>query len=326
METDSRPLDFILGAGRHARCHEARQEMTTDMKLPSVITLLLTITLMINATALAAQSMPDETPAHKDDDKITAQEEREARSLVAELTRRWQETEDIGPLIDEFYVGDFAERLRHEPQLLFFAELRKEQLTPETSDDLRRHYVAMTNFLHLILRIYAVYEAVRTPRDDEHLDLKHILPANIWNVFESNPTLKALMEEETGSETDDRQANLSGQEAESQATEKRIKTIEQLRILTTALEQSLVLLRDHVKTLPSTLPVSEIIRNKQSDAGRSAEEQNDPLMPRSYALSEEFYGYPAGTRLICVDLLPLHIDLVRVGQRLKILSIHIQGD
>jgi hypothetical protein len=298
------------------------------MKLRPIITLLLTITLAINATVLAAQNGPDDSPAAKDDDdKITVQEEREAREIVAQFTKRWQETEDIGPLVDELYVSDFADRLRQEPQLLYFIELKEEQLPPETRDDLRRHYVAMTNFLHLMLRIYAVYESTRTPDDDEgeHLKLRQIIPANVWSVFESNPTLKAFMDEEMG-ESAESQAEPQGQETDEQATAKGIKAIEQLRILTPALEKAVVLLREHVKTLPSTLPASEVIRNKQSDEDSSEAEHDDPLMPRSYILSEEFYGYPAGTRLICVDLTPFHMDLVRVGDHFKVLSIYIQGD
>ncbi|HEY6188314.1 MAG TPA: hypothetical protein VIW80_11570 [Pyrinomonadaceae bacterium] len=295
------------------------------MKLRPFITLLLTITLTINATAQAARNGTDDTPADKDDEKITAQEEREARELVAQLTTRWQETEDIGPLVEEFYVSDFAERLRHEPQLLYFAELKEELLTPETPPELKRHYVAMTNFLHLIFRLYTVYESMRTKDDEQELDLKRIIPANILNVFESNPNLKALMDEEAGDQAEGR-TGPQAQEAQEQASEKGIKNIEQLRLLTNALEQAVVLLREHVKTLPATLSAREIVRAGRSEEDAGAAEEDDPLKPRSYTLTEEFYGYPAGTRLICVDLLPLHADLVRVGQRLKVVSIYMQSD
>jgi hypothetical protein len=292
------------------------------MKLRPFITLLLTITLLINATAQAARNRTDDPPADKEEEKITAQEEQEARELVAQLTTRWQETEDIGPLVEEFYVSDFAERLRHEPQLFYFTELKEELLTQATPPELRRHYVAMTNFVHLVFRLYTVYESTRTKDDEQELDLKRIIPVNILNVFESNPNLKALMDEETG----DQAEGQTGQEAQEQATGKGIKNIEQLHLLTNALEQAVVLLRDHVRTLPATLSAREIVRARRSEEGSSAEEEDDPLKPHSYTLSEEFYGYPAGTRLICVDLLPLHMDLVRVGQRLKVVSIYMQGD
>jgi len=144
-------------------------------------------------------------------------------------------------------------------------------------------------------------------------------------VFESNPTLRALMEEEAGEEAKS-QPEPQGEETESKATEKGIKTIEELRTMTTALEQAVVLLRAHVKTLPSTLPMNELIRNKGSDAYPNAADHENLLKPFSYTLSDDFYGYPAGTRLICASLLPFHLDLVRVGQHLKVVSIHIQGD
>ncbi|HEX8775911.1 MAG TPA: hypothetical protein VF735_20225 [Pyrinomonadaceae bacterium] len=299
------------------------------MKLRPLITLLLTVTLMVNATALAAQNEQDETPANKDVDKITAQEEREALELTARLTKRWQETEDIGPLIDEFYVSDFTQRLRHEPELIFLAQLKKEQLTPEADLDLRRHYVAVTNFLHLMLRLYAVHETIRSTDDERDVNVREIIPAEVWNVFESNPTLKALMDEETGDKANGA-AEPEGQqqETEDRAEEKGIKTIEQLRVLTTALEQAVVLLRAHIRTLPLTLPADELIRSKrsESDAYTNEADHENLLKPYSYTLGEEYYGYPAGTRLICASLLPFHIDLVRVGQHLKVLSIHIEGD
>ncbi|MBA3767400.1 MAG: hypothetical protein H0W99_10500, partial [Acidobacteria bacterium] len=101
-------------------------------------------TLMVTAIALP-QHVSKDLSAEQRDELITSDEEREARELVTLLTRRWREMEDIGPLINEFFVSDFADRLRHEPQMLFFVELKPELLAPENRDDLRRHYVAMTN-------------------------------------------------------------------------------------------------------------------------------------------------------------------------------------
>lgn len=287
--------------------------------------------LLVNILALTAMGLPQNVskdwPAEHADEKITLDEEREARELAALLDKRWRETEDIGPLVNEFFVTDFADRLRHEPEMLFFGELKPELLTPESQDDVRRHYVAMTNFLHLIIRLYEVYGPIsKTEEKDGEPDLKAMLPASIWDLFKTNPNMNALMGEELGEKEDDPTENRE-QRAEKQADAKSIATIEQLRALTATLEQSVAILRDHLKTLPLALPASEINRGQQSDADSSAAESSDPLMPRVHILGENFYGYPAGTRVICVNVLPFHIDLVRANdKRLKVLSVYLQTD
>jgi hypothetical protein len=302
-----------------------KQEATIYMKLRAVITLLLTFTLTVNAASFARNVAEDPT-SEKEDNKITAEEDREAREIAAQFSRRWQETEDIGPLVKEFFVADFADRLRHEPSLLFFAELRPELMKPEAREELRRNYVAMTNLLYLFVRLYEVYAVIRMQgHEREDLNLNHILPVNIWKVLNSNPTMKTLLDEEVGESAQSRTEH-GDQDADRQAHAKRIDSMEQLHSLTTTLEQAVVLLRDHVRTLPSTIRASELTGKQPGDAASSSTESSDPLTPRVRITGEEFYGYPAGTRLISVELLPFQIDLVRAGGRLKVLSVYIRGD
>ncbi len=293
------------------------------MNLRTFMTLLLMITLVVTATALP-QHVSNDLSAEPGDEKLTAEEEREARELVTLLTRRWLETEDIEPLINEFFVSDFADRLRHEPQMLFLVDLEPDLLAPENSLELRRHYVAMTNFLHLMFRLYEVYTSINLSGEQNvEVDLKEALPANIWNLLKST---NVLLEEELGENAEGKTEN-PDQSAEAQADAKTIKTIEQLRSVTITLEQAVIHLRDHLKIFPSTLPASEIARGRQSDANSGAAENSDVLQPRVNILGENFYGYPAGTRIIYVNVLPFNINLVRDGdQRLKVLSVHILTD
>ncbi|HYY57104.1 MAG TPA: hypothetical protein VE842_07195, partial [Pyrinomonadaceae bacterium] len=291
-----------------------------------VIALLLTISLALTAMGLG-RSRPDAPPVDKGSAEITADEEREAREIVTRLTTRWRETEDIGPLTEELFVADFADRLRYEPQYLFFSELKTEQLGPEDREDLRRHYVAMTNLLHLFVRLYEVYLPLRKSEEEggEEFEPEKLLPANVIEVFKSNPTLSAIYDEELGDKAET-PANQSPDQSVEGKRQTRVETIEQLRALTDTVERAVVLLRDHVRTLPLTLPASELVKEQDSQGDSEPAESEDSTKPRVYILSEDFYGYPSGTRLICVDILPFHMDLVRVGQRLKVLTIHIQSD
>jgi hypothetical protein len=302
------------------------------MNLRPLMTLLLMINLAATAMCLP-QNVSKDLPAEQRDEKITPDEEREARELVARFFKRWQETDDIGPLIDEFFVADFADRLRHEPEMLFLGELKPELLlTTDSRDDLLRYYVAMTNLLRLITRLYAISAPINMSDGERgELDLKEMLPASIWELFKGNPITNAIINEELGEKAEGRTENPDASAAK-EADAKSIKTIEQLRDLTATLEQANILLRDHLKTLPLPLPASEvstgeISRSRQSDTDSTAAESNDPLTPRIHIPGEDFYGYPADTRLICFNVLPFDIDLVRDGDnRLKVLSVYLQTD
>jgi hypothetical protein len=296
------------------------------MNLRTLIALLLMLTLTFSASGFQ-QSQAEDTTAKESDEKITPDEEREARELAARFVKRWEETEDLGPLIDEFFVRDFAERLHYEPQLLYFGELKKDEKSIlESSADLQRHYVAMTNFLRLLIRLHEIYAPIlKSEEGQAELDLNQLLPPAVQDVLNSNPTMKAIMGEELGKQSEGRTEG-SEQGAADQADARVIKNLEELRQLTTTLEQAITLLRAHLKTLPLTLSTTETIANQQNDTQSRGSEDDDPLMPRAHLLYEDLYGYPKGTRVVCINIMPFHIDLVRVNDRLKVLSLYIQTD
>jgi hypothetical protein len=332
--------DFTAARVRHARCRQAlrpipipalKQEKIFYMKLRPFITLLLTIILAANALGQQPQTTED-MPVEKGEEKLTTEEEREAREIAALLNKRWKETQDIRPLIKEHFVTDFADRLRYEPQVLYFAEIKPELFVPENRDEMQRHYVAMTNFVHLVFRLYETYGAGGiSVEGQDGPELYEIIPAAVWNMLRDNPTMYAVLAEEMGENARAQQAEPVEQDTAKREQAKTVKTIEELRSLTTTLEHACVLLRDHLKTLPSTLPMSEQAkeqkRNTDSNAaGNDATDDDDALRPRLHILSRDFFGYPAGTRMICFNILMFHVDLVRVGNRLRVLSIYLQTD
>jgi hypothetical protein len=296
------------------------------MNLRTFIALLLTLVLSFSASGFQ-QSPEEDTTANQRDEKITPDEEREARELAARFVKRWEETEDLSPLVKEFFVHDFAERLHHEPQQLYFGEIKEgEKSILESSADLQRHYVAMTDFLRLLIRLQEIHAPIlKSEEGQDDTDLKHLLPPGIWDIFRSNPTMRAIMSEELGEKVES-QTEGNNQGTDDQANPQVIQNLEELRSLTATLEKAVTLLRAHVKTLPLTIKMSETIANQQSDAQSGESEDNDPLMPRARLLSEDFYGYPKGTRVICLNIMPFHVDLVRVNDRLKVLSLYMQTD
>jgi len=292
------------------------------MKLRPFIALLLAITFAL-ATAASPIQSPEAETVDRGEEKLTSEEEQEARSVAASFIKRWQETEDIGPLISEFFVADFAERLGAEPEVLYFAELKPDLLVSENRDDLLKYYVAMTNSVRLIFRICQVHEA--TGQEEEGRDgpeWYEIIPAGVWNVLRSNPIMAEVLSEDMG----ERDSATGEQDAARREEAKTIKSIEELRSLTATLEQASLLLRDHLKTLPSTFPAREMKSEHEGQADANRAETGDPLNPRLTILGGDFFNYPAGTRLVYFHLLMFRVDLVRVGQHLKVLSVYIRSD
>lgn len=295
------------------------------MNLRTLIALLLTLVLTFPAQGFQP-GQTEETPTRENDEKLTPDEERETRELAARFIKRWEETEDLGPLIDEFFVRDFAERLHYEPQVFYFGEIKEEKSILESGADLRRHYVAMTDFLRLVLRLQEIYAPIlKSEEGQAEPDLNQLIPAAVLDVLDSNPTMKAVMREDMGEQAEGQTVD-SEQGAADQADARIIKNLEELRSLTATLERAVTLLRAHMKTLPQTIPTSESIARQLDDTRTAVSENHDPLMPRVRLLNKAFYGHPEGTRVICLNIRLFHVDLVRVNDRLRVLALYMQTD
>jgi hypothetical protein len=68
------------------------------------------ISLFLTLVALLAAAPARATAA----EELTEDEAREARELAKQFEERISETGDVGPLVSDLFVADFAERLRHE--------------------------------------------------------------------------------------------------------------------------------------------------------------------------------------------------------------------
>jgi hypothetical protein len=99
------------------------------------LTFLLVMSLMTTCAARTSLSQ-DETPGTAQEEKLTPEEEREARALAGEFIRRLDETGDVTPLLSELYINDFAERLREDDGVeeLFPLAVRREVAAQATPD------------------------------------------------------------------------------------------------------------------------------------------------------------------------------------------------
>ncbi|MFL6228215.1 MAG: hypothetical protein ACJ741_05515, partial [Pyrinomonadaceae bacterium] len=217
------------------------------------ITTLLIIVLTLSCATRALASPRAEDLA------ITPDEEREARELLEEFNNKFVETNDIAPLIKEYFVPDFASRLGQHAETFPFQLIEwKDESAPPDADDLLRFYVASTNCLHTLIPIYyAASERAKKDRgedsDEEEPELEEVLPPAAVELIKSDPLLRGIFEDKDGETTpksdDGAQASLDsatraenpddpakGDEQRENEREDKVDNAEKLRRVTSVLE------------------------------------------------------------------------------------------
>ena len=321
------------------------------MKVRALITLLLICCL--GATHASAGARFAERDARE---QLTPEEEREAREVAEALFKRLEEGQDLAPLLEEMFVGDFAERLHASlgsAGSLYF--LDRTVAAQATRDEVLRHHVAFSNFILLTsmhtmnaqLQARAERRAAKANREnnggqaggeeetketegEEETDgdepkLADILPPDVLGLFRADPILCRFLLEDEGraAAPQESAAGDAGAAAAQQGTssdeEEFISTVEQLRAFTSTVERANELLRKRL--------TGEQKKRVFDDWRRAAEKDDSELMrPKATVVTEEWYGYPEGTRIVCVGLLLFHVELVRVGSGYKVLAMYLLDD
>src|SRR6266702_5386572 len=94
--------------------------------------------------------------AQTDADKITPKESREANAFARKFLVRLLQTKDIKPLIREFFVKDFLQRVTSDEDADWGDFLRNDQVSPERRSQLARFYIAEINWFYLnMLNLYS---------------------------------------------------------------------------------------------------------------------------------------------------------------------------
>jgi hypothetical protein len=302
------------------------------------------LSLLIVATMTLAISHPlvndDGLPASRQEKELTPEEEQEARAISRRFNERLRATNDLGGIIDEMFVKDFAEHLRRAPQdWLPWMFLDKNLMAYASPDELRRYYVAAMNFYGLYFRLHE--EAKRLQKQSENnedeLKLEDVLSSEVINTLLSDPTFAefaelAKKEESDGGTKDDnlRQPAESGDSAQAakatteadanESTEKSeigiIKHLPQLNAASATFEKANELMRKRL---------AEMSRKAQA-ASKSEDTEKEPDSPYLTSLNEWEYGYPENTPVIHVEGAPFCLYLIKVDGQLRILSAHIYGD
>lgn len=263
------------------------------------------------------------------DEKIFAEEEMEAREVAELFIRRLQETNDLAPLVGEMFVPDYAARLRQEASNRPLALLSKGAVEGASREELARYDLALNNGLYLASLLFLAYQTSHPAEDVDQkwgaAYYKQLLPPDIIELCKNDPILRVLFEEETDESAEEKQTGAPVENSNViDHDDEPIHSVELLRSFTSTLEQAIVLARKHLAAAPRKLSIVE--RHKGAGEEENWKAESESWKPRAWTLNREFYGYPIGTRVICVNVLVYHMDLIRVDGRLKVLALYLDVD
>ena len=339
-------------------------------------------------TANAAGRAPAPPRPPGDDLRITSDEEAEAHALIGEFNRKFAETNDIAPLVEDYFVNDFASRLIEPPNVFPFSLIGwKKENVPAGPEDRQRFYAAATNFLHDLFPLYAARMKACAQKeggardetcDDDEPKLEKVLPPAAVEIINTAPRLREWL----GSEDEgDARADAAGARAGDTAApevaptsevaptaeaappaevappaavaptgeadslssnecaegcdgpdadrEQSIRNEKELRHLTSVFESLHKILRENLEARPFSFEKNTAADSDESDGDEpfaNFDPERVKIFGQARVLRDEFYGYPKGTRLVCADAGALHVELVRVDGRLRILTVHLLID
>jgi hypothetical protein len=298
----------------------------------ALIATLLVVLLMTTGSGIVVAARTLSTAQEAGDEtKITTEEEQEACAFAERFLRRMLETNNLAPLLGEMFVQDYAVRLRQEASNKPLALLSKSAVEQTSGDELVRYQLAFNNSFYLASLLVLAYQTSH-PEEEEEVEqewgatyYKRLLPPDIIELGKNDAILRALFEEETN---DSAEENPSGAPLENSDVidhdDEPIRSVELLRGFTSTLEQAIVLARKH---LAASLPKLTLLkRHKGANEEENWTAERKAFKPRAFVLNDEFYGYPKGTRIFCVNVAPFHMDLIRVDGKLKVLALYPDMD
>lgn len=300
------------------------------------VLLVLTLALGSNASARCRQ---DDLPP---DEKVSVEEEREALEIAGQFVKSFEEKNDLLSLMDSLYVRDFDARLRDDlDRYIYLASVEPELAARATDEDLRRLYAASLNFSYAGGLLYGMREYKKKLSADESSDsegtLNELLPPNVIAILKTDPILAEMIAEAEKEEEGKSSGQLSGPEERADKDSKKeertagneIRSLEELRGYVSTLEKAGALIREHLKTLPAPRTWDELasaLSALEKKDGKSDDNGCDRMCPRITVLSNDFFGCPKGTRLVRLNVMAFHMDLVRVDGRLRILNVYVADD
>lgn len=266
----------------------------------------------------------------------TAGDECEAARLAVRLVKRLQEAGDASPVVEEFFLPDFAERFQKfiragqlgEQYDLLFAVVSREALTGASPADLRHAFVALVNAWHHGGEFSAAVSDVTEARHnlvsvlaDDNWRLRktverEALPPALLEVCKGDPLLAMVAEAFTGGGDDEDEDEDEGDAAAlAKIKSVSVQSVERLRSLSEKLEKCVALMREATRKLREELkayPGRDVHRTTDLD---------DVYRVETSSYAKETLGFPARTRFIQARLHPYVVVMVPAEGQLKVIGI-----
>jgi hypothetical protein len=293
------------------------------MCLRTITVLILILSLSV-PTTFSQEEIP-QTDEPKQQEKLTPEEESEAREIAKEFIERFEENKNVLSLAGDFYVNDFVSRLRGRSENFYFVHLSPELWKKVSDTDVKKLYFLSLQFFHYCFMVYGAKEIIRTrnqkqaeDEDNDEMDMKEIVPLELISLMTRDETLReiwgAFINEYNGIEN--QQQNDDNDE---------LKTNEQLKSYLEFLDDAILLMKKHLESLDAPHKWKPLME-ELTKLDKKEIEDEDLLNPRVTVLTKDFHGSPEGTRLICINAMYFHMDLVRVDGKLKILNVYWEDD
>lgn len=310
-----------------------------------IISFILVFAFMFSFLVIPNYSQTNEE-SDNDQYDLTPQEEHEARVLVQNFTRRFEETKDIGVLFDEFFTRDFiGSRTQYPEALLPFAFVCRSTAAEADAAQWQRYYVATVNFYVWSQRLYIAGEFDKSLSDENEENdmppMEELYTKEIVVLMKSDDLLRSFLNmTENENELDDKTKDACNtfecdcpdeqdNETPKSITEDRginIKTVERLNRVSEILEKASKLAQEKYEKLQEEKHkqgLSEInFPEKISALIAAAENDNEEIKPSVTVEEKGVWGKPEFKRLICFQTLGFHVDMVRdTNGQLKIISV-----
>ena len=218
---------------------------------------------------------------------LEPEEEQQVQKFVQEFTKRLQETRDVSPLMDEFFIGDFKKLLTQDGWWAGLIGLPFPLARQLDENERYRLYVTQFSLEYL----FKIYYASKVPLTDEALkSWAALLPPKVNGYLNaSNPP--------TG----------------------EITTSKEARRFLAILENTLTLMLEEIVTNPPEKS-EQFKKNSAAFSLHLQEPGNAWGRPFVTTLSRDLLSYPEGTRLIKLEI-PFHnaLSIVKVNGRFKVL-------
>jgi len=219
--------------------------------------------------------------------KLSPEELREADAVADLFIRRFRESREMGPTITQMFASGFDRFLAGDSSWAGLVGLPFPLIEHLNQAERVRCYKA--NFsIEYIMRLYLF---AKVPLDSQSIERAgSILPPEVVRFFESN-----------------------------QPPQVEIRTNEEARRTLAIYERTVPFLRDHLISSPPE-ETDQFKRNLAAFEKHLDDPGNNLGRPVLRTPNREVAGYPAGTRLIAMEI-PFHIGLllVREGGQLKVL-------